>query len=223
MTDFDIFQKNHEFYITYTQHTSQSIHQLQNRINNFHLLNNRQQQHELDLYHLILKHNRHCDSCPNQVLLLHNFIVQLVTANGITCYSLLKCMLGLVKNNCLDQATLQQFLSLSCELWQHAQIYMCRKSMELCRRVIPLVKDTDMIVPYIIKHITKCRKNMTRDDIQRMQAPEYTEFFFHKGEWDRECCKLLVQIVLLMFLYNPHPSLMATIQGNCHYTCILLY
>lgn len=243
MTDFNVYNENQQFLLNIRQHKKETISPLQDRIVKcYDITDKRRLQDELDLYHLILKHGRGCDlepssACPAQhcfpqleQMILRTFDFATVILKQQVTYSMLICLLDVVKNSPLSLSTewLHQLLFSSYDLWQHEKIYMCRKSMELCKRIIPLLeKDDDrLLLPCIIKYIRNCRSNMSRADIERIQAHEYTEFFFtsttnQKMIFDRECIKLLIQIVFKVFLYNsihhedyPIQTLITEIEGK---------
>ncbi|KAI8063137.1 hypothetical protein BDF21DRAFT_347497 [Thamnidium elegans] len=130
-------------------------------------------------------------------------------------------MIDLVKNNNqLDKNTLHQFITLTCHLWQHKNIYVCRKSIELCKRILPLLPDAAVILPQVVQYIEICQTVLTRQDIIRMQSPEYTEFFYNSPDcftFDRECIKLMIQIMLSLFLYHPqHESILLAAMKDVH-------
>jgi hypothetical protein len=237
MAEFQIYNENHQFYLDIQQHKRVTFSQLEKRINSFDKLDELYKQHELDLYHLILKHARAChleepSACAAQRNFTHLQRLILSILSSITLppsYSLLICLLDLVKNSplSLSNETLHLFLSTTYPLWQHEKICMCRKSMELCKRIIPLLeKDDDrLLLPCTIKYIYNCKENVTRGDIERITSHEYTEFSYTPATnamvFDRECIKLLIQIILNVFLYNsihhedyPIQALIIEIEGK---------
>lgn len=197
MSQFLVFKRNQDFYSDVIQHAKTSTDELKRRIDAFLPIDS-----ELDLYHLILKHGRGCDY-PQCAANVHFHAMQhlLITVSH-TSYSLLVCRIDLVKNSpfSLSQDTLHAFFSFASPLWLHEKMYMRRKSMELCKRVIPLLEDMD-IAP-IIHYIHTCRQTMTLD-MEKFQSLEYTEFFDTTASMDRECIKLLIQIILSVFLNHP--------------------
>lgn len=217
MADFSTFKRNNDFYIEIAQHSPNAYFELENRVKNFHSLNEREQQHELDLYHKILKHERACeeDSCavvasqcePIQTLILKDI---LPNTRVITSYSLLVCMIDIIKNHplALEHHTQRMFLSLTCDLWQHEKIYLCRKSLELCNRIIPLLsaEDAQQILSPVVQYLRTCRDYLTEQDIDRLRSLDHTDFFYTpltNMTCDKECIKLITQITLSLFLYHP--------------------
>lgn len=218
MADFSIFKRNNDFYIEITQHSANAYLELENRVKKFHSLNEREQQHELDLYHKILKHERACeeDSCPvvaGQCEPIQILIVEDIIPNtrAISSYSLLICMIDIIKNHplTLDHHKQKMFLSLACDLWQqHEKIYVCRKSLELCNRIIPLLsaEDAQQMLSHVVHYLRTCRNNLTEKEVDRLRSLDHTDFFYTplaNMTCDKECIKLITQITLSLFLYHP--------------------
>ncbi|KAI7903592.1 uncharacterized protein BX663DRAFT_507017 [Cokeromyces recurvatus] len=214
MNSFDIYSKNREIYDKFIRHSSESNRVLENKLFEFYKLNEIEQNYELDFFHLIFKHARACDDCAMQTSItqLSQLVVDLVLNQRRTSYPLLICMIDLVKSNdTLSHSTLNQFMSVACSLWNHDKIYMCRKSMELCYRLIGLIQDdSSYIIQNVIKYIRHYRLIMNRDDLENMRLPDYTEFFndgCHASTFDRGTIKLLVQIILRLFLKKENPMM----------------
>lgn len=217
MTNFFTFKKNNDFYIEITQHSQNVYLALENRVKRFHSLNDREQQHELDLYHKILKHERACEEVSCTVVTkkcepIRTLIIEDILPNTrvLSSYSLLICMIDIIKNHpfTLECNTQRKLLSLTCDLWQHEKIYFCRKSLELCKRTIPLLsaENAQQILPHVIQYTRACRNNLTEMDIDRLRSLDHTDFFhtpLAKMTCDKECIKLITQITLSLFLYHP--------------------
>lgn len=200
MNEFHVYSKHRSIYSDVIQH-SEAVLDI--------FVNTLEHDNSFDLTHLILKHARSCesDTCPVQSRYVGLFPIIITKATSYLKkphelpYSLLICMIDLVKNDVsqIPIKTLQQFIQIGCALWTHEKIYQCRKSMELCIRVIAIVSDYDIVLGQIIKYIQLCREHITEQDIDRFKSIEYTEFFHHsqqKFTFDRVTLKLLIELVL---------------------------
>lgn len=212
MTDFNTYHENYTLYTQIIHHEKTAINKCLQRVRSSVIITD----HELDFYHWILKHVRACDEEPEceilgQVVQKRIQDILGVHQKVVNSYPLLVCIIDIVKNDTLlDNDTLYQFVSLTCHLWQNEKIYMCRKSMELCKRILPIIPDTQVILPSVIHYIKTCKTVLTRQDIIKMRSPDYTEFFHHPTHhftFDRECIKLIIQIIIFLFLYHQHDEL----------------
>jgi hypothetical protein len=193
MDNFHIYSKNQAIYLDIIQHDETALDKTITEAL------------DLELIHLILKHARSCESCPVQLRYTHLF--QIVVSQAAKYlktpkelpYPLLICMIDLLKNDVslLTTTTLRQFLTIACAGWHHEKIYVCRKSMELCIRIIPIVSNYDIALDAILAYIQLCRQHIRQQDILRFQSIEYTEFFHHtQFAFDRVTCKLLIELIL---------------------------
>ena len=207
MTDFVLFQKNRKYYKQLTYHSKDVRVEITKRVNQFNTLNAIEQQHELDLYHDLLKHARACDGCIVALERIEQLLIKDILPNTQTVsYPLLVCIIDIVKNGqCTIDATTQwDILNLTLDLWRHDKVYMCRKSMELCKRMIPLLESGNDLLLHILDYIKLCSSHITQHDLERFQSIEYTEFFHTFSiPFDRECIKLIVQITLAVFIHLP--------------------
>ncbi|KAI9484099.1 MAG: hypothetical protein EXX96DRAFT_594560 [Benjaminiella poitrasii] len=93
-------------------------------------------------------------------------------------------------------------MTIACSLWNHDKIYMCRKSMELCYRLVPLMgDDISYLAQNVIQYIRQVRFVISVNDLERMRSSEYTEFFYNDSSsitFDRGTIKTLIQIILLL-------------------------
>ncbi|GAA5807796.1 hypothetical protein MFLAVUS_001175 [Mucor flavus] len=221
MKDFITYHENYSLYQKVIHHEKSAIDQCNQRIIQASKVPT---DHELDFYHWILKHVRACEEsqCYQLGQAIQDVILHILSSQPqINSCSLLVCMIDLVKNdNQLDKNTLHQFISLTCHLWQHKKIYMCRKSIELCKRILPSLPEAAVILPQVVQYIVTCQTVLTRQDIAQMQSPEYTDFFYNSPgcfTFDRECIKLMIQIVLSLFLYHPqHELVLLTAMKDVH-------
>ncbi|CEP06847.1 hypothetical protein [Parasitella parasitica] len=217
--DFDLYQQNQQTLSQVIRHTTSSIKILQTRIVQWTNATEKEIQADLDLIHLIFKHARACCSSFASVCAAQNLYPQLAqfvldqTNDGKTTapsYSLLVCMIDLVKRDSLfplSSSQLHNFVAIASPLWSQRKIYMCRKSMELCYRLMSSVIDNDhgsIIVNNVILYIRQCRTHMTRADVERIRSDEYTEFYFNGSDtlpmiYDRTTFKWLVQIIFAVF------------------------
>lgn len=197
MKAFKRYHENQELYLKIKDHKAESLDELKGRIINF---DNEEIGAELDLYHLILKHTRHCDlddcAAHQQFLSIQRLVLSLVSPS----YPLLLCRLDLVKCDRLDQDNYLFLFTYACQLWHDSRIYVRRKSMELVKRVIIYIENID-ISPILQYLDTLNMSQMT--DLDTILDPEYTEFFHTPMMLDRECLKLLGQIILDILLYHP--------------------
>lgn len=214
--NFNNYRKNRTIYSDIIQHSHASENTLDQFINAFPNKDPLQEQSDLDLLHLILKHARSCELETCQTRSKQKDLFQLVIDSALPYvnsphdlpYPLLICMIDIVKNDVshsLNKATLKSFLMIGCTLWNHPKIYQCRKSMELCTLIIPLVPNDENVLKEVLKYIQLCRKHIRQEDINRFKSIEYTEFFYQPRKedgftFDRVTLKLLIELILCICL-----------------------
>jgi hypothetical protein len=213
MDSFMIYQRNNDIFLKIIQHSPESNSLLRDKIKR--KTRGESEQDLLDFFHLVLKHARTCSLtsvCASHIhskalnALILRKISQSANASKSPPYPLIVCMIDLVKNDpsILTAPVQKQFIQIACPLWQHESIYMRRKSMELCSRIIPLVDDVDVFIDSLKKYIDQCRQTMTQDDLELMRSDEYTEFFHDNTKnFDRETIKHAVHMTLKILL-NPN-------------------
>lgn len=251
--DFDQYHKNQQILSQITRHTTSSIKILQTKIVQWNDSTEKELEKDLDLIHFIFKHGRACSSsfysaCAAQLLYpqLAQLIINQANDEKITTlsYSLLICMIDLIKHDSLSSFSTSQsiqFISIACPLWSHHKVYICRKSMELCCRLLSRINDNEssIIVDKLILYIQQCRAQMTRADIEKIRSHEYTEFYFNSDNsstmvHDRSTIRWLIQIIFAVFLKQAenHLSLIKEIKGksewpvlgsNVNLQCLDLY
>jgi hypothetical protein len=210
MDHYLIYQRNNDIYLNIIQHMPESSDLLLDKIKKE--TREESEQDLLDFLHLILKHARSCSLTSVCASHLHSkaliaFILQKVsTASSNPPYPLIICMIDLVKNDPTILTTIvqQQFLQLASPLWHHESIYVRRKSMELCSRMIPYADNLQIYIDNLKQFINQCQKTMTKDDLKLMCSDEYTEFFYNTAKcFDRETIKIAVHMTLKILL-NPN-------------------
>lgn len=203
MNDFHIYNKNRAIYLDIIQHSATSETTLDTFIANFY---NKEDTSDFDLLHLILKHGRNCQECNVEMRYTELFPLVINNVNKEPPYPLLICMIDLLKNDItlLDTSTLHSFLETACLQWTHRKIYQCRKSMELCTLLAPVVHTDVVLLNAILAYIHLCRQHISQQDIDRFKSIDYTEFFFSSDSsrftFDRVTCKLLIELVLCTLL-----------------------
>ncbi|KAI8639607.1 hypothetical protein BD408DRAFT_445883 [Parasitella parasitica] len=244
--DFDRYQQNQQILSQVTRHTTSSIKILQTRVAQWNNATVKEMQADLDLVHFIFKHGRACCSsfasaCAAQILYpqLARLVLDQTNDKKTTAlsYSLLVCMVDLVKQDSLFSLTSSQllkFITMASPLWLHHKIYICRKSMELCYRLLYHAIDDNqgsIIVNSVVLYIRQCRIHMTRADVEKIRSHEYTEFYFNYFNgvdtlpmiYDRTTITWLVQITFALFLkqVGNHQALIKEIKdlykSNCLY------
>ncbi|KAG2195692.1 hypothetical protein INT47_012913 [Mucor saturninus] len=197
MNPFQVFHDNKKFYLKISQHTDDCADELNRRIRNFDSL--QEKDAELELYHLILKHARHCDLSHCVAQQMEANLQHLILSFVSPSYPLLVCRLDLVKQDTLNEGQLILLLDYACHLWSDPRIYVRRKSMELVQRIIPLLPQVD--ISLILQYLQTL--DITFTDLDKILSSEYTEFFHTPMTLDRECIKRLVQIVLSIISHHP--------------------
>ncbi|KAG0750223.1 hypothetical protein G6F62_002725 [Rhizopus arrhizus] len=204
MNAFQVYAHHNEIYLHVKQHTDNSQKWIVQLISK-----QKADQYDLDLLHKILKHTRSCHLCPAKQLMeeIKSFILsQLDISTQKPTLPLLVCLMDLVKNHAL--ACDHWLIEMACSLWYEPSINTVRKAMELCRRVQDRLEEADVtLVTHILRYISHCQSSLDMQDIDRFRSGEYTEFFYTPTSivCDRECIKLLVQIILsLLFKLSNH-------------------
>ncbi|KAI8990811.1 hypothetical protein BDF20DRAFT_3794 [Mycotypha africana] len=111
-------------------------------------------------------------------------------------------------------------MKFSVPLWTHKKIYICRRSIEICYRIMALNKginerDVSVVLDAILDYIEDCKKKMTKDGflsaIKFDIEEEYTDFYQFPAEittdavvMDRVTVKLMAQT--LFALMRPDDS-----------------
>jgi hypothetical protein len=217
--DFNQYHKNQQILSQITRHTTSSIKILQTKIVQWNDSTENELEKDLDLIHFIFKHSRACSpsfssNCAAQLLYpqLAQLIINQTDDEKITMlsYSLLICMIDLIKHDSLSPLPTSQslrFISIACPLWSHHKIYICRKSMELCYRLLSRINDNEsgIIVDKLILYIQKCHARLSRADVEKIRSHEYTEFYFNGDNlsmmvYDRSTIRWLIQIIFALFL-----------------------
>jgi len=229
MMDFDQYQENQQILSLITAHTASSVKKLKAKLVQWNNSTEKEIESDLDLIHPILKHHRACGSsfssaCAAQIFYPQLALLVIDQTNDKTTlpYSLLMCMIDLVKDDSLTALQSMHFISLASPLWSHHKIYICRKSMELCYRLVSRMESVqDTILDRVISYIRQCRTHMTRLDIEKIRLPDYTEFYFDDVVstmvYDRSTMRWLIQIILEVLLKQDVGSiqtLIAEIKGK---------
>ncbi|KAI8386895.1 hypothetical protein BD560DRAFT_452473 [Blakeslea trispora] len=93
------------------------------------------------------------------------------------------------------------------QFWWDKRIYMCRKSMELCNRMIPLTSKSNEIATSLIQYLHDLSGCLTREIVIQFNQADYTEFAYQPVDsqltLDRETIKLTVQMIIGLLLKHP--------------------
>ncbi|KAL9547347.1 hypothetical protein MBANPS3_006206 [Mucor bainieri] len=220
--DFDHYQQQQQLLSLITAHTASSITKLERKLVQWNMSTEKEVELDLDLIHSILKHDRACGSsfssaCAAQIFypqLAQLVIDQTHDQKTTLSYSLLVCMIDLVKHDgSLTRLQSMHFISVASPLWSHHKIYICRKSMELCYRLVSRMPSVDdMMVDSVVSYIRQCRRHMTRLDVDKIRSPDYTEFYFDGDApsamvFDRSTIRWLIQIIFAILLKQDVDSL----------------
>lgn len=230
--DFDHYQQQQQLLSHITAHTASSTKKLEARLLQWSMSTEKEVASDLDLIHSILKHERACGSSLSSACAARIFYPQLAQLvidqtndkKTTLSYSLLVCMIDLVKHDSLTPSQSMHFIAMASSLWSHHKIYTCRKSMELCCRLVsrmPSIEGT--FIDRIVAYIRQCRTHMTRLDVDKIRSPDYTEFFFEDTPsssamvYDRSTIRWLIQTTFAVLLKQGVDSLgrlMTEIKGK---------
>ncbi|OAC98501.1 hypothetical protein MUCCIDRAFT_115421 [Mucor lusitanicus CBS 277.49] len=220
--DFDHYQQQQQLLSHITAHTASSTKKLEARLLQWSMSTEKEVASDLDLIHSILKHERACGSSLSSACAARIFYPQLAQLvidqtndkKTTLSYSLLVCMIDLVKHDSLTPSQSMHFIAMASSLWSHHKIYTCRKSMELCCRLVsrmPSIEGT--FIDRIVAYIRQCRTHMTRLDVDKIRSPDYTEFFFEDTPsssamvYDRSTIRWLIQTTFAVLLKQGVDSL----------------
>lgn len=218
--DFDHYQQQQQLLSHITAHTACSIKKLEAKLIQWSNSTEKEVESDLGLIHSIFKHNRTCGSsfssaCAAQMLYpqLAQLVIDQTNDNKTSLsYSLLMCMIDLVKHDSLTTLQSMHFISMASPLWSHHKVYICRKSMELCYRLVSrMLSVKGAIIDRVISYIHQCRVHMTRLDVEKIRSPDYTEFYFDDTPsamvYDRSTIRWLIQIIVAILLKQDMSSL----------------
>ncbi|KAK4515058.1 uncharacterized protein ATC70_002668 [Mucor velutinosus] len=217
--DFYHYQQQQQLLSHITAHTASSIKKLETRLVQWNSSTEKEVESDLDLIHSILKHDRACGSsyssaCAAQIFYpqLAQLVIDQTHKKSRLSYSLLMCMIDLAKHDSLTTLQSMHFISVAIPLWSHHKIYICRKSMELCYRLVSRMPSIeDGIVDRVISYTGQCRMHMTRLDVEKIRSPDYTEFYFDDTPsamvCDRSTIRWLIQIIFVVLLKQNVDSL----------------